>query len=67
MGLFGLIQVVRPTDTTDKSRLNRSGVSLYVDALTGCHYLSVQEGIFGKGVLIPRLDRIGQHYCEIDK
>lgn len=70
MWIIGIILVLivldfmRPIDSTDKSRLDRSGLSLYIDNETGCHYLSVQSGLFGKGQLIPRLDKDGKHYCE---
>lgn len=51
-----------PTDATDKSRLERSGMSMFIDHGTGCHYLA-GGGFFGKQVLIPRLDREGKQVC----
>ena len=47
-----------PIDSTDMSKSNRSGMSLYIDNLTGCHYLST---LFGG--LTPRMDRNGNHIC----
>ena len=52
-----------PTDATDKSRLDRSGMSMFIDHGTGCHYLA-GGGFFGKQVLIPRLDKEGKQVCK---
>lgn len=52
-----------PTDATDKSRWNRSGMSMYIDHGTGCHYLA-GGGFFGKQVLIARVDKNGKQICE---
>lgn len=57
------IDILRPTDSTDKSRLERSGLYLYIDYGTGCQYLA-GPGFFGKQVLIPRVDKDGKHVCE---
>ena len=46
-----------PRDSTDTPD-NRSGMALYIDAKTGCHYLGD-----GRGGLIPRLDSNGNHVC----
>ena len=43
-------------DTTDGA--TRSGMTLHVDALTGCHYLGGQ-----RGGLVPRRDSVGVHIC----
>ena len=45
------------TDSTD-SGTDRSGVSLRIDHLTGCHYL---EG--AGGGLIARVNKQGTHIC----
>ena len=42
-------------DSTDKSRWNRSGITLQTDAKTGLQYLSCGGG------LTPRLDKQGKH------
>lgn len=64
MGLtLTFFEYIRPTDPTDKSWDKRSGMSHYVDHGTGCEYLSVENGFFGKGVLIKRLDAEGKHVC----
>lgn len=39
---------------------DRSGLTLYIDYGTGCHYL--KQGFFGG--LTPRLDADGNHICE---
>lgn len=44
-------------DSTDNGK-KKSGMGLYIDNATGCHYLSSP---FGQ--LIPRLDRHGNHIC----
>ena len=43
-------------DSTDNGK-KRSGLSLMVDAQTGCHYLSAGGGI------TPRISRSGVHIC----
>ena len=45
------------TDSTDDGT-DRSGVSLRIDNLTGCHYL---EGT--RGGLIARVNKEGTHIC----
>ena len=45
------------TDSTDNDT-DRSGVSLRIDNLTGCHYL---EGT--RGGLIARVNKEGTHIC----
>lgn len=45
-------------DSTDTSDDERSGMSLYTDALTGCQYLGA-----GFGGITPRLDKDGHHVC----
>ena len=49
--------LITPTDDTDKSRWNRSGLSLYTDHKTGLQY--IKGGLFGD--LTPRLDADGKH------
>ena len=44
-------------DSTDKGR-DRSGLSLFVDNMTGCHYLGNEHG-----GMTPRLDQNGSHIC----
>ncbi|MAH47238.1 hypothetical protein CMI37_15545 [Candidatus Pacearchaeota archaeon] len=44
-------------DSTDGKK--RSGMSLRIDNLTGCHYLESKEGY-----LILRLDKTGKHICK---
>jgi len=44
-------------DTTDNGS-NRSGLALYIDNKTGCHYLGTAHG-----GLTPRLDSKGEHLC----
>jgi len=51
-----------PHDTTDPEG-GRSGLSLYIDELTGCQYIRV--GFFTK--LTPRLDENGAHLCKGDE
>lgn len=49
-----------PYDSTDnREGKDRSGLALYIDNLTGCHY--VKGGIFGGTT--PRLDEEGNHIC----
>ena len=62
--MFCIIQAITllsPTDNSDKSRLNRSGLIIHTDALTGCQYLSKN------GNLVPRLDAQGKQVCEVAK
>lgn len=49
-----------PTDSTDKSWYNRSGLSVYTDQATGVQY--VKAGMFGD--LTPRLNADGTSYKE---
>ena len=55
--LYWAVMVLLPRDTTDPPG-GRSGISLYVDSLTGCHYLGT---LFGG--LTPRLDAEGEQIC----
>lgn len=56
--------VVTPKDDTDpKPFWSRSGLGLYIDARTGCHY--VKAGYFGGTT--PRLDANGKQICEAEK
>lgn len=48
-----------PTDSTDYSRTDRSGLKLHTDAMTGCQYLSTSGG-----GITPRLDNRGHHVCQ---
>ena len=57
------IDLLRSPDDTDKSRWDRSGMSLYIDHGTGCQYLA-GGGFFGKEVLIPRVNKIGMQVCK---
>ena len=48
-------------DTTDDiENETRSGLSLYVDHATGCHY--IKGGVFG--TIVPRVGRDGRQICE---
>lgn len=59
MGIFLLSSVKYPYDSTDDFRNKiRSGLTLYIDNLTGCHYLSKPWG-----ELLPRRDAHGKHIC----
>ena len=55
-----VIAAISPTDSTDRGHLKRSGLRLYIDATTGCHY--IKGGMFGQ--MIPRLDKDGEHVCD---
>ena len=44
-----------PTDSTDKSKWERSGLSVYTDQATGVQY--IRAGLFGG--LTPRLNKDG--------
>ena len=48
----------QPTDSTDISRSQRSGLKLHTDAMTGCQYLSTSGG-----GITPRLDSQGRQIC----
>jgi len=54
-----IFNLFTPTDSTDKSRFARSGLGLYIDNATGCHY--TKSGWFGSTT--PRLDKDGNHIC----
>ena len=56
-GVFLAINFIRSTDSTDKSRWSRSGLSLYTDHKTGLQY--IKGGLSGN--MIPRLDVNGKH------
>lgn len=56
--LASLLVLPGPVDDTDASALQRSGLSLYIDARTGCQYLSTGRG------LTPRLNENGKQICE---
>lgn len=47
-------------DNSDVSPMNRSGLKLHTDNLTGCQYFSRD------GALIQRVDRDGRHICTND-
>ena len=53
--------LVGETDSTDYSSSQRSKMVLYIDAATGCHYLSL--GTSQISTLIPRMSTTGQHIC----
>ena len=44
-------------DSTDKG-FTKSGLGLYIDNATGCHYLTA-----GFSGITPRLDNQGKHIC----
>lgn len=56
--LYLLCCLLNPVDSTDYNFFHRSNMSLHIDNMTGCHYLSGWSG-----VLTPRLDADGQHIC----
>lgn len=61
-GLAMIASVFAPRDDSDPpNSLSRSGMTIYVDALTGCEYLA-RGGFFGSA-LTPRLDKRGQQLC----
>ncbi len=47
-------------DTDDLANKEASGLILYIDHGTGCHYLC--RGVFD--TLVPRLDKNGKQVCE---
>lgn len=59
--VFGLSAMSKwqPTDSTDYSTSDRSGLKLHTDAMTGCQYLSTSGG-----GITPRLDRNGHQVCQ---
>lgn len=51
-------------DTTDNQDAGiRSGLTLYIDHATGCHYLSTGGLFSSSSSLVPRLNRDGKHVC----
>lgn len=61
---IGQLAMGQRLDDSDYDKKNRSGLSVHIDARTGCHYLQ-GHGIFGFGSsLIPRVDAEGNHICE---
>lgn len=53
-----------PWDSTDNAEeKERSGMTLYIDHLTGCQYLS-GSNLFGSTGMTPRLNKDGTQYCE---
>ena len=56
--LAWIFSPAKPFDDTDPTS-GRSGLRLYVDARTGCHYLG---GAFSG--ITPRVDAEGRHICE---
>lgn len=58
LSLFRCVGEATPKDSTDPVD-GRSGLALYIDNLTGCHYLSKPLGT----VLTPRVDKNGEHVC----
>lgn len=51
------VDTCRPKDSTDPAA-GRSGMGLYIDSATGCHYLGRRFG-----TLVPRLDAGGDQIC----
>ncbi len=45
-------------DSTDSEIHGRSGFTLHVDDMTGCHYLSSCDG-----GIVKRFDSLGNHIC----
>ena len=56
--LVGIFIYNYPLDNTDRSKSERSGMTLYTDYGTGCQYLSI-----GVGTLTPRINDKGEHVC----
>ena len=53
----------RPYDATDWPELEeRSGLTLYIDYGTGCHW--IKGGLFG--TMQPRMDSHGRHVCKLE-
>lgn len=50
-------------DTDDVDNRVRSGMALFIDHGTGCHYLA-SRGFLGYTTLIPRVDTFGEHVCK---
>ena len=57
--LYIILQLLKPTDSTDINWWNRSGLGLYTDNLTGCQY--IKAGMFSSTT--PRLNEIGKPIC----
>lgn len=55
---FAIATDAKPHDDTDPVD-GRSGMRLFIDNKTGCHYLGG-----GLGGITPRLDQEGRHICE---
>lgn len=55
--VIDIYNAMQPGDSTDSDSA-RSGLSLHVDAKTGCHYLGT-----ARGGITPRYDRDGNHIC----
>lgn len=53
---FGLAYFLAPMDSTDSPE-KRSGLSIKIDNMTGCHYLY-------RGSLTPRMDETGKQICD---
>lgn len=67
--LFFASQVIGSNglDDSDYNSKNKSGLTVHIDARTGCHYLQ-SHGIFGFGSsLTPRLDGDGNQIVEHKK
>lgn len=58
IGISVFIGWLTPTDSTDISRWNRSGLGVYTDNATGVQY--VKAGMFGG--ITPRLNSDGSVY-----
>ena len=58
VGALALCAYLVTRTPTDVSALRRSGMTLFVDARTGCQYLSAGRG------LTPRLDETGKQICK---
>lgn len=56
--LWFLSFYVVPIDSSDVTRYQRSNMEVYIDNLTGCHYL---RNAFGS--ITPRMDKDGKQVC----
>lgn len=54
--------ILRPIDSSDKNRWNRSGMRLRTDHLTGVQYFETNPGLFGAPSITPRLNPDGTVY-----
>ncbi len=58
IGGFFIGHMAASSDTTDMSRWNRSGLTVYTDQATGVQYLGTSNG------LTPRIDKDGKLYSD---